>query len=347
MSVLVTGGAGYVGSVVAEALLKGGYEVIILDNLQQGHREAVPRDARFIVGDIGDEDLLEAVFRRNHIEAVMHMAAETVVEYSMTDPKRYFHNNIIGGITLLDAMLKHGVNKIIFSSSASVYGEPQHVPITEDHPKKPVNSYGETKFMFEKTLKWYSRAYGLKYIAFRYFNAAGASDERGEDHQPETHLIPNILKAALMRDRPVEIYGTDYATKDGSCVRDYVHVADIARAHILGMQKIDSYSGHAYNLGNGGGYSVMQVIAAVARVTGAKLFLKFRPRRPGDPAVLVASSDKARAELGWKPQYTDINTIIDTAWFWTKNHPTGYSGAPMRVHTVVEPVVQAGAEKKT
>lgn len=344
MSVLVTGGAGYVGSVVAETLLKSGYEVIVLDNLQQGHREAVPHDARFIVGDIGDEDLLEAVFRRNRIEAVMHMAAETVVEYSMTDPRRYFHNNIIGGITLLDAMLKHGTNKIIFSSSASVYGEPHHVPIPEDHPKKPVNSYGETKFMFEKTLKWYGRAYGLKYISFRYFNAAGASDERGEDHEPETHLIPNILKAALMRDRPVEVYGTDYATKDGSCVRDYVHVGDIARAHMLGLQKIDSFSGHAYNLGNGDGYSVMQVIAAVAKVTGAKLFLKFRPRRTGDPAVLVASSEKARAELGWKPQNTDIHSIIESAWAWTKMHPTGYSGGPMRVHTVVETPVQVGVK---
>ncbi len=205
MTVLVTGGAGYVGSVVAETLLQSGYEVLVIDNLQQGHREAVPRDAHLIVGDIGDSQLLDAVFRRHRIEAVMHMAAETVVEYSMKDPARYFRNNIVGGITLLDTMLQHNVHKMIFSSSASVYGEPKQVPILEEHPKQPVNSYGETKLMFERTLGWYGRAYGLKYICFRYFNAAGATRDHGEDHRPETHLIPAVLKASLLQDRPVEV----------------------------------------------------------------------------------------------------------------------------------------------
>jgi UDP-glucose 4-epimerase len=246
----------------------------------------------------------------------MHMAAETVVEYSMTDPKRYFHNNIIGGIILLDTMLKHNTKRLIFFSSASVDGEPQYVPINEKHTKNPVNSYGETKYMFEKTLKWYANAYGLKYIAFRYFNAASASDVRGEDHQPETHLIPNILKAALIQTYPVDIYGTDYPTKDSSCVRDYVHVLDIAKAHVLGLQRID-------NLGNGSGYSAMQVVAAVTRVTGAKLFLQFKPHRPGDPAALVASAEKAKAELDWNPSYPDINSIICSAWAWMKKTSLG------------------------
>jgi UDP-glucose 4-epimerase len=330
MSILVTGGAGYVGSVVAETLMKHGYDVVILDNLQQGHREAVPKDVRLIVGDIGDVDILENVFRRFHIEAVMHMAAETVVEYSMTDPKRYFHNNIIGGIALLDTMLKHGVNKLIFSSSASVYGEPQSVPIAETHPKKPVNSYGESKLMFEHILNWYGKAYGLKHISFRYFTAAGASSLLGEDHHPETHLIPNILRAAYHNSRPVEVFGTDYPTKDGSCVRDYVHVVDIARAHILGLEKIKILSGRAYNLGNGEGYSVMEVVATAVKIAGAKLIIKFRPRRAGDPAVLVASADKARNELGWNPEVTAISDIIESAWRWLWSHPNGYANIPVR-----------------
>lgn len=324
MNVLVTGGAGYVGSIVTENLLKEGYEVVVLDNLQQGHREAVPRDARLVVGDLGDADILENVFRRYRIDAVMHMAGETVVEYSMTDPGRYFRNNIVGGITLLDTMLKFGIYKLIFSSSASVYGEPETVPIGENHPKGPVNSYGESKLMFEKILRWYGKAYGLKHIAFRYFNAAGASEHLGEDHRPETHLIPVVLKSALRYDQPIVVYGTDYPTKDGSCVRDYVHVQDIARAHILGLEKIDKYNGRAYNLGNGEGYSVLQVIAAATRVTGAKLFIKFGTRRAGDPAVLVASSERAGTELGWRPAVPEVGAILESAWRWTKAHPDGY-----------------------
>lgn len=250
MNVLVTGGAGYVGSIVGEELLKDGYKIIVLDNLQQGHKEAVPPRAEFVLTDICDPGALEEVFQRFKIDAVMHMAAETVVEYSMTDPRRYFRNNIVGGLNLLDAMLRHDVHKFIFSSSAAVYGEPENIPIGEDHPKNPTNSYGESKLMFERILESYGKAYGLKHVSLRYFNAAGASDLLGEDHRPETHLIPNVLKAALDESSSVAIFGTDYPMKDGSCIRDYVHVIDIAQAHVLALKKIGELSSGAYNIGN-------------------------------------------------------------------------------------------------
>ena len=326
MNILVTGGAGYVGSVVVEELLKQGYEVIVLDNLQQGHQGAILPEAKLAIADICDARALDQVFRGYQIDAVMHMAAETVVEYSMTDPKRYFHNNIVGGINLLDTMLKYQVDKFIFSSSAAIYGEPQGTPIEEDHPKLPVNSYGESKLMFEHILKWYGRAYGLKHISFRYFNAAGATGLLGECHLPETHLIPNILKAALEKSNPVSIFGTDYPTKDGSCIRDYVHVIDIAQAHILALEKIDGLSSKAYNLGNGEGYSVLEVLEAARKVTGAEIPVKICPRRAGDPAVLVASSTRARKELGWKPEFPGPETIIESAWMWMKRYPKGYAG---------------------
>jgi UDP-glucose 4-epimerase len=326
MNILVTGGVGYVGSIVTEELLNKGYKVIILDNLQQGHKEAIPPEAEFVLADICEAQALEDVFHRFEIDAVMHMAAETVVEYSMTDPKRYFHNNIVGGINLLDAMLKHNVCKFVFSSSAAVYGDPESIPIEEDYHKLPVNSYGESKLMFERILEWYGKAYGLKHISLRYFNAAGATNLLGEDHHPETHLIPNVLKAALDKNNPVSIFGTDYPTKDGSCVRDYVHVIDIAKAHILALEKIEQLSGRAYNLGNGEGYSVLEVVEAARKATHAEIPVKISPKRAGDPAVLVASSRRAKEELGWRSKSPELEAIIESAWKWMKKHPEGYSG---------------------
>jgi UDP-glucose 4-epimerase len=242
----------------------------------------------------------------------------------MTDPARYFHNNIAAGLNLLDTMRKHSVNKMVFSSSAATYGEPVKAPIEETDPQSPVNSYGETKLMFEKILAWYGRAYGLKHISFRYFNAAGASQRLGEDHRPETHLIPAILRAAL-NGTTVKVFGTDYPTRDGSCIRDYVHVRDIARAHVLALAKLDALTGRAYNLGNGDGYSVLEVIAATERVCGKKIRTEICPRRPGDPAILLASSVRAKYELGWQPQFAGIDVIIESAWKWMQTHPEGYS----------------------
>ena len=324
MKIMVTGGAGYIGSVMAEELVKWGFEVLVLDNLQQGHREAVSQEAEFIQADICDAEAMEQVCQRHNIHAVVHMAGETVVEYSMTDPRRFYRNNVIGGINLLEAMLKHDVCKIIFSSSAAVYGKPNVTLIEENCSKVPVNSYGETKLMFERILDWYGKAYGLKHISLRYFNAAGASEMLGEDHRPETHLIPNILKTVPGNKSLVNIFGTDYSTKDGTCVRDYVHVVDIARAHILALKKIDSISGKAYNLGNGEGYSVMEVVEAARRVTSTEIATKFCPRRPGDPAILVASSQLAREELDCKPKLPKFARIIETSWNWFKKHPIGF-----------------------
>jgi len=319
MHVLVTGGAGYVGSVVADGLLRAGHAVTVLDNLQQGHKEAVPEGARFIKADFCQPDDLDAAFRQSGLDAVMHMAGETIVEYSTTDPKRYFHTNVIGGINLLDAMLGHNLKLIVFSSSAAVYGEPQTAPIEENHPKNPINTYGLTKLMFEQILEWYGKAYGLRHISLRYFNAAGATDRLGESHSPETHLIPNVLKAALA-GTAISVFGTDYPTRDGSCIRDYVHVIDIAQAHVLALEKLDTLKAGAYNLGNGQGYSVLEVIQAAKKVTGIDIPAKLSPRRAGDPAVLVASSGRARAELGWKPRLPELETIIDSAWRWKMGH---------------------------
>jgi len=324
MRVLVTGGAGYVGSIVAEEILREGHEVIVLDSLQQGHREAVSLGAKLVLADVCDLAALEKVFREHHIDAVMHMAAETAVEFSMTDPRRYFLENVVGGLNLLEAMLKSKVLKLVFSSSAAVYGEPKATPIEEDHPKVPVNSYGETKLMFEHILEWYGRAYGLKHISFRYFNAAGASKNLGEDHRPETHLIPNVLKVALNKSGSVSIFGADYPTKDGSCIRDYVHVIDIARAHLLALEKIHSHSGKVYNLGSGSGYSVLEVVETSRKITGVDIPAKVCPRRPGDPAILVASSAKAKKELGWKPEFPELDSTIESAWNWMRHHPDGY-----------------------
>ena len=325
MHVLVTGGAGYVGSVVCEELLKNGHKVLILDNLQQGHKKAISPEAVFFQADIGDMPAVNAIFDHHKIDAVMHMAAETVVEFSMTDPRRYFQNNIISATNFLDAMLKHDVRNFIFSSSAAVYGEPETDIIEEDHPKVPINSYGESKLLFERILYWYGKAYGLKHISMRYFNAAGASRKLGECHLPETHLIPNILKAAVAHNGPVTIFGTDYPTRDGSCIRDYVHVSDIAAAHCLALEKLEEFGGRAYNLGSETGHSVLEVLETARRVTGIDIPSKIRDRRFGDPAVLVASSSRAKAELGWKPQHSNLETIISSAWQWMERHPNDYA----------------------
>jgi UDP-glucose 4-epimerase len=325
MRILVTGGAGYVGSAVSSELLKAGHEVIVLDNLQQGHEPAVPKGARFVQGDICRPAPLARLFRESSFDAVMHMAAETVVEYSTTDPKRYFQTNVSGGVNLLNAMLRYGVRRIVFSSTAAVYGEPQTVPIPEEHPKNPINAYGLSKLMFEQILEWYGKAYGLKHVSFRYFNAAGATQDLGEDHRPETHLIPNVLKAALEK-KPVSVFGTDYPTADGSCVRDYIHVVDIARAHVLALDRVDLQSGGVYNLGNQQGYSVKEVIRTAEEVTGINIGVEDRPRRSGDPAVLVASSSLATSELGWRPSYPSLKSIISSAWDWASAHPQGYGG---------------------
>ena len=324
MKILVTGGAGYIGSVVAEQLLENDYEVLVVDNLQQGHQQAVPKGSEFADVDISDRDDMDQVFKSHAIYAVMHLAADSLVGLSMTNPGKFFQNNVAGGLKLLDAMVHHDVHNFIFSSSAAIYGSPVTVPIEEDNPKDPVNAYGESKLVFERILRWYGAAHGLRHISLRYFNAAGASETLGEDHQPETHLIPNVLKSALSKNGIMKIFGTDYPTKDGTCVRDYVHVADIAKAHVLALEKLDSLAGKAYNLGNGDGYSVLEVVETAKRVIGTDIAAEFCPRRPGDPAVLVASSQLAREELKWMPEFPELERIIETAWRWLKDHPNGY-----------------------
>lgn len=324
MKVLVTGGAGYIGSVVTEKLLEDGYEVAVVDNLQQGHKAAIPDKATFFHADISNADSLETIFVQHTFDAVFHFASETVVEFSMTDPARYFNNNIAGGISLLNAMHQHGVNKMIFSSSASVYGEPRSRIIHESHPKEPINSYGETKLIYEKVLKWYGLAYGIKHVSFRYFCAAGATANTGEDHIPETHVIPNILKSVLSPGREFSVFGDDYPTQDGSCIRDFVHVSDIARAHIMALDKIEDLTGNAYNLGNGKGFSVLEVLKTAETVTGKRISYAVKPRRPGDPTILVASAARARKELGWEPGLSKLEQILETAWEWHLKHPNGY-----------------------
>jgi UDP-glucose 4-epimerase len=265
------------------------------------------------------------MFRKYPIDSVMHLAAESEVEASMTNPQRYYHANVVAGLNLLGAMLKYGIHKMVFSSTAAIYGEPKTPRVDEDHPEKPVNVYGDTKLTFEKILGWYRKAYGLDFICLRYFNAAGASAEHGEDHHPETHLIPRIIQAALKQDSQINIYGRDYPTRDGSCIRDYVHVTDIARAHILALDKLEILSGRAFNLGNGEGYTVIEVVEAVRKASGIALNVKMCPRRQGDPATLVASSKLARELLGWQPQYSSLEDIVDSSWHWARKHPQGYA----------------------
>jgi len=328
-TVLVTGGAGYIGSHVVQALIRARYEPIVYDNLQTGHREAV-KDAIFIIGDLADREALRKIFQSHSIQSVMHFAADCLVGESLKDPLKYFNNNVRNSLQLLEVMSEYCATKFIFSSSAAVYGEPQQVPITEEHPCAPINPYGETKWIFERTLQWFRALDRVEFISLRYFNAAGADPEGelGEDHAMETHLIPLVLRAALSGD-PVPVFGSDYDTPDGTCIRDYIHVSDLANAHILALESlIQSGDSATYNLGNGIGYSVREILTAAERVTGKKIKTVEAPRRPGDPARLVASSGKIRKDLGWIPKYSALETILETAWQWYRNHPKGYSSEP-------------------
>jgi len=321
MNVFVTGGAGYIGSICSEELLNAGHEVTVYDNLSEGHRSAVDPRAKFILAKPeAPGDILTAV-KSSKPDAIMHFAASALVGESMTSPKKYFHNNVVNALNLADAAVECGVKKFVFSSTCATFGPPDKMPMTEDLPQRPINPYGESKLMFEKILTWYQKIYGLEFIALRYFNAAGASERFGEHHRIESHLIPNVLKVALGQAKQCEIYGTDYPTPDGTCIRDYIHNVDLARAHILGLAQ--GKTGF-YNLGNGDGYSVRQVICTCEKITGTKIPAVEKPRRPGDPPRLVASAEKAVRELGWKPKYPTLEDIVGTAWAWHKKHPNGY-----------------------
>lgn len=328
MAILVTGGLGYVGSHAVKLLVDRGEEVVCLDNLVFGHEEA-SSGSKVVIGDIGDEDLLRQVFAANKIDAVMHFAAFADVGESVADPRKYYLNNIAKSLAMLEVMLEFDVKKMIFSSSAATFGEPEIVPIPEDHPKNPTNPYGRSKLMLEEILKEYERAYGLRSISFRYFNASGAdpSGSIGEDHTPEHHLIPLVLQVALGQREKISIFGSDWKTPDGTCVRDYVHVTDLAQAHLLGLDALrNGKETSVYNLGNGNGYSVLEVIKTAEEVTGKSINAVSADRRPGDPAVLVASSDRIAKELGWEPMFPDLKTIVSTAWNWHSSHPKGYGG---------------------
>ena len=323
MRVLVTGGAGYIGSVVTEQLVNDGHEVVVYDSLVKGHREAVVSGARLVEGDLLDAAKLRETLKG--VEAVIHMAAFSLVGESCEHPAKYYQNNVVAGLVLLDTMIECDVKRIVFSSTAATYGEPESQPIYETAPNNPTNPYGESKLAFERAMHWYERAYGLRYVSLRYFNAAGASEKCGEDHDPESHIIPIALQAALGTRSHVEIYGDDYPTPDGTCLRDYIHVIDLARAHILALG-VMSEGSRIYNLGCGGdGYSVRDVIDTSRRVTGKEIPVRIGPRRAGDPAVLIASSDKIKSELGWQPQYQDLGVIVESAWRWMQSHPNGYS----------------------
>ncbi len=324
MNVLVTGGAGYIGSVVADELLKAGHAVTVYDSLVHGHRAAVPAGTRFVQGDILDDSALGRAMAEGRFDAVMHFAAFIEAGESMREPGQFFRNNVSGSLNLIEATVAHSIPRFVFSSSAGVYAS-KDTPLVEDDPLGPVSVYGQTKLMIEQMLDWYHRIHGLHYAALRYFNAAGASPsgERGEAHAPETHIIPLTLQVALGQRAKIAIFGDDYPTRDGTCVRDYIHVTDLAQAHILALQALDEGS-RVYNLGNGLGFTVKEVIETCRQVTGHPIPAEIGPRRPGDPAELVAGSAKIRRELGWKPQYPDLHTIVEHAWEWHRTHPHGY-----------------------
>ena len=325
MHILVTGGAGYIGSHAVKLFLERGHDVWIYDNLCFGHRAAVPAD-RLIVGDLNEPHRIDQVLLQHRIDAVVHFAAFTYVGESVQHPAKYWQNNVVNTLNLMECLRRHKVARFVFSSTAATFGTPEQMPITEQTPQKPINPYGASKLTVERILADYSQAYQWGFAALRYFNAAGARADGsiGEDHTPETHLIPLIIQAAMGKRPHIEIFGTDYPTPDGTCVRDYIHVDDLAEAHLLTLEKLQPGQAMHYNLGNGRGYSVREVIAAVEAVTGKKVPIKEGPRRAGDPPVLVASSDKIQKELGWKPRYTDINAIVETAWNWHRAHPKGY-----------------------
>ena len=321
MKILVVGGAGYIGSVCTELLLDEGHSVGIFDNLCEGHRAAVDPRARFFEGDLSNAGEINSVLAELKPDSVMHFAASALVVESMRHPSKYFRNNVANGLNLLDAMVTTGVKLLVFSSTCAVFGLPERVPIEESAPTQPINPYGESKLAFEKILRWYDQIHGLRFVSLRYFNAAGASEKFGEDHRIETHLIPNVLKVALGQKRQVEIFGTDYETPDGTCIRDYIHIVDLARAHMLALHSSKSES---YNLGTGGGSSVREVIESAQKVTGRKIDIIEKARRPGDPPRLIASSEKIKRELGWKPQFQNLEAIVESAWKWHQRFPRGY-----------------------
>ena len=320
-TIFVAGGAGYIGSICVEQLLNEGYEVAVFDNLTEGHRKAVDGRATFFQGDLADRSVLRRAFAEVKPDAVMHFAANALVGESMQNPSKYFRNNVANGINLLDMAVEFAVQKFVFSSTCATFGIPDRMPLDESLPQKPINPYGESKLMFETILRWYHEIHKLSFVALRYFNAAGASETFGEDHRIETHLIPNVLKVALGRKEAVEVYGTDYPTPDGTCIRDYIHILDLAQAHIRALHSPDTAF---YNLGTGGGSSVREVIEACRKVTGHAIPVIEKPRRPGDPPRLIAASDKIKAALGWNPRFQNILPIVESAWAWHVKHPDGY-----------------------
>ena len=323
MSVLVTGGAGYIGSITVDLLRERETEVVVIDNLTRGHREAVAADVKFYEGSIGDAALIKTICAKHKIDSCIHFAALAYVGESVTDPRKYFENNVSIGLALLGALVDSGVKHFVFSSTCATYGEPVHIPIAEDHPQKPANPYGWSKLLFEQALAAYDVAYGVKFVALRYFNAAGATASRGEDHHPETHLIPNVIEAALGKAQTVAVYGNDYLTPDGTPIRDYVHVTDLGRAHLLALDYLKAGGASEFlNLGTGNGYSVMEVIDTVRRISGKPVTVEIQPRRPGDPSVLVARATKATDVLGWKPLDSSLDNIVETAWKWHSREKT-------------------------
>lgn len=325
-NILVVGGAGYIGSSMCKLLARKGYNPIVVDNLVCGHRQAV-RWGEFFQGDLGDRQLLGHIFATREIAAVMHFAAFAYVGESVTDPGKYYRNNVANTLTLLETMIEHRVRRFIFSSTCATYGTPERIPITEETGQQPINPYGRSKLMVEQIVEDFRQAYGLQGVLLRYFNAAGADPdgEVGEDHRPESHLIPLVLATALGQRPHIEVFGDDYPTADGSCIRDYIHIADLAEAHLLALEKLEGDGpGGIYNLGNGQGYSVLEVIDTARKITGMPISVKMGPRRPGDPARLVGSAAKAMTELGWRQRYPDLDSIIDTAWRWHREHPLGY-----------------------
>jgi UDP-glucose-4-epimerase GalE len=325
MRVLVTGGAGYIGSFTVRRLIARGHQVVVYDNLQAGHRAAVPAEV-LRIGDLSDADHLDHVLLTERIEAVVHFAANAYVGESVTDPAKYYRNNLLNSLTLLERVRRHQISRLVFSSTCATYGNPLKLPLTEDHPQLPVTPYGNTKLAFERMLADYASAYGIGYAALRYFNASGAAMDGtlGEHHDPETHLIPLVLQVALGQRSHICVFGTDYPTPDGTCVRDYVHVEDLADAHVRAIERITPGRGLIYNLGTGTGNSVREVIRTCEEVTGKPIAVQEGPRRAGDPPVLVAAADKIRTELGWQPKFADLRSIIETAWEWHRTHPTGY-----------------------
>jgi UDP-glucose 4-epimerase len=322
VKILVTGGAGYIGSVCVEDLLNRGHEVTVFDNLTEGHRKAVDQRAKFVQGELADKTVVSSLIGAEQPAAVMHFAAKALVGESMQNPYKYFFNNVSCGLNLLDAMVEHGVKRFVFSSTCATYGIPEIIPIDEQAPQRPVNPYGESKLIFEKILRWYDQIHGVVFAALRYFNAAGATEAFGEDHRIETHLIPCVLQVPLGKREHAQVFGKDYPTPDGSCIRDYIHVTDLAQAHALALEVKES---GFFNLGIGGGVSVLEVIEACRKITGKNIPMVTQARRPGDPPRLIASAQKAREVLGWRPQYEQIEDIVSSAWSWHLRHPNGYN----------------------